>query len=167
MNNCENQFSCLYDWKLTGLYDFGVFLISWKYAFSCIVQTKSGFTQVYMKTITYKLCRKHGVYLPFFVKCDRSSAAVLIFHTVEVQCEGPLCAGTCTLCRLQLVAKDDAISVVELCGSHFAHLWFWDFAFVTQSLGWFFSKVMWIYTVGTERDNTSFSSWKAKVCTSS
>lgn len=47
-----------------------------------------------------------------------------IFNAAEVQCGGSLCAGTRALCRLQLVTKDDSISVVELCGSGFAHLWF-------------------------------------------
>lgn len=142
----------------------GLFLISWKYAFSCIMQTKSGL-QIYMKTVTYELCRKHGVYLLVFVKHGRSRAAVLIVHTGEVR-RGALCAGTCTLCRLQLVAKDDAISVVQLCGSHLARLWFWDFAFVTWRSGWFFSKVTWTYAVGTERRNATSSSWKVKACTS-
>lgn len=75
-----------------------------------------------------------------------------------LQCGGALCAGTCTFCRLQLVTKDDAISIVKLCGSHFACLVFCNFAFVTGRCGWVFSKVMWSYTAGTETHNTSFSS---------
>lgn len=78
------------------------------------MQAKSLFTHIHIKAITYKLYSKHGVYLLGFVKCIRSAAAVLIFRAAEVQFGGALCAGTCTLCRLQLVTKDD-ISGVELC----------------------------------------------------
>lgn len=97
---------------MTELYGLGSYQLVGNTFFFCIMQT-TAFTQVCFKTITHKLYRKNSVYVLIFVKYSRFTAAILIFHPVEVQ-RGALCAETCTLCRLQLVTKDDAICTAEL-----------------------------------------------------
>lgn len=92
-------------WGLSSLFETLFFLI--------IIMQTTLFTKVCFKTITHKLYRKNSVYVLIFVKCSRFTAAILIFQPVGVQ-RGALCAETCTLCRLQLVTKDDAICAAQL-----------------------------------------------------